>query len=306
MIWQKLDSEYRGAGIYQFSLAPSARLDEGDIRKALFLSRRATVFTPATMHYEKGDQYWPMEPTPAPYWNIDEDYTFSLFKYKDAIAESGLIVLPQSVHYGLHSTPGIARDFDLVKTLSQTRVVNVEANPDLISAVLRRYRIGHQLVQLPQLYIPWVQGVSLMRILRIREDAEDEMAEFQRSYHFALQTYVENLRSLDFDRISHQIDSDVVTPALQSIDRKYRRILKQHRSIRLADATIAALPIVGVVITSSIIQDSLIKSVISTTGSALTGAIAGISMNRLQRRAAVDALEDEEFYLLWAIQKGSA
>jgi len=297
-----LDEEYQSEGILQFSYSPSARLREDDILKALFLARRSTVFMPGTVKYERGDYYGSFG-GPGEEYQIDRDYTETLFRFRDAIAEGGLIALPSHIYYNRsrHADPTIYKHADLARKISQTRVRSVEVGPELLATVLREYRLSRQVVALPELSVPWIAGMDRQRILRLREDAHDEVLQFQRSYHLALTDYIEALGSLDFDLISRQIARDIVSPAVHSIERKYLNIVKQSRSLQLASVAVATLPVLGVLVTSIALQQPLLQSLADAAGSAVASTLGAATLNQLEKKNQKESLKTESYYLIWAL-----
>lgn len=300
-IAERLESIYETSGIQQFSLSVEPRVKEDDVRKALFLSQTATIFTQHKFSYNKealesldddpGDRYgW--------YWNLSHDFLRDVFRYREAIGRNLLVILPSTVDYY-----GSSVDLTLLKELENTKVIQVRADSQLIEAIVARYKMQHQLISLPDLAVPWIKGLNLSAILKIRDDYSDSIDTFQRAYHQCVMAHIENHKSLDFARISRQINQDLITPQIKKIEKDYKRAISHHRSLALTGAAVAVINIVGVVVSGALLNRILTSDVVQLLPSAIAGLLATFAINKIELKRAVQELEDEEFYVLWKIKR---
>ena len=173
----------------------------------------------------------------------------------------------------------------------------------LVDAIVARYKMEHQLISLPELSIPWIRNLDLGTILKVKEDYSDLINNFQRAYHNSVLTYIENHRSLDFAKISRQIYQDLIVPRVAEIEKNYKRISSLHRSLVLAGAAVAVIPIGGVILGGALLNQILATDIIKAVQSALASLIATVTTNRIYQSNAIQALEDDAFYVLWKLDK---
>jgi hypothetical protein len=299
-------------GVHQFSLAKAPCPPEEDVRRALFLARRSTIITNASLRNFWGR--WVRENGSTfdySNWHIEDDYVRALVTYRDVLATSALDVMPDHLlveettldghRYANEPWPAIPQEHTLLERVSASRVVGVRADPALIEAVLRSYQARRQIVELGALEIPWVNNLGIDEVMRLRGDSGDELAVFQRAYHSGLQTCIENLQSLDFLRLSREVNADIIYPALRALDRKYQRAIELHRSLRQIGAAVAVLPLTSVFVSGTMFRQPMIQQLVGA-GATTLATLAGLAVNRAQHRSAVAALGEETYFILWNLE----
>ncbi len=273
-----------GSGISQFSTITSPRLPEADVRKALFLSRRATVFTTHNFRYitMEGFSAFSGDEWESWNWSLGHDYIRDLFTYREAIRNGALNLVPQVTEYEREGRSGTTQFSAMANA---TSVIDISGHRTLIDRLIEHYRANRQLVALPALAVPWIDNVNVSTILDIRDDSADELGSFQQSYHEALLHQIENRRSTDFAVLSQHINEDVIGPAVRRINRKYRRIVSLHRSLRIAGATVALLPVGSLLIAGHDFQDLLSTEFLRDLPAPLVNLIVALWTNATYRRS---------------------
>jgi hypothetical protein len=304
-----LGTLYDGGGIQQFSLNADSRIREDSVRKALFLSRTPTIFTQHRF-YHHYVEFWNSSDAENVYqerWEISHDFTRDLFRYQEAIEQGHLIIFPSSITLSSY-TGDISRSHSVEETVSvldeieRTRVFNTSVSPQLIDAIVARYKTEHQLISLPDLSVPWIENLDVKSILKVREDYSDLLDDFQRAYHRSVLANIENHRSLNFAEISKQINEDVINPQLLKIKKKYARIVSSHRSLAIIGGAVSLIPISGVILSGVLLNQLTNTDIISLAPSALAGLLTTVATNRINQSRAIQALEDNAYYVLWKIQ----
>jgi len=269
---------YDGGGIQQFSLNVKPRIGEESIKKALFLSRTPTVFTQHQFRYSSV-QFWNSadgDGIDTEDWIVSHDFIRDVFRYREAIERGQLIILPSSIaesHYRGDISGGSTHEgtVSLLEELERTRVFNLSADPQLVDAIIANYKTEHQLISLPDLNVPWIKNLDIGTILKVRADHGDSLDRFQRAYHSAILAFIENHRSLDFARISRQINQDLIAPRVAEIEKNYKRITSLHRNLALTGATVALIPIGGVILSGALLNQILVSDIIKEIPSAIAG-----------------------------------
>jgi len=170
---------------------------------------------------------------------------------------------------------------------------------------LQRYQINHQLVIIEEIELPQLDGVPLDTIVKLRQEAADELESFQRAYHKAIQGQIANSIDLDFRRISRQINEDVLAPKVKALHDKYRQTLGMYRSLATSTALPPALSPVGQLILSGenlklLLTDPTFRSALF--GAAVT-TIAALAANRAYKKRELRTLRDDEYYVLWLLSR---
>jgi hypothetical protein len=93
----RLQSSYPMRGIHQFSLSARPRIDENDLRKALFLATSATMFTPHRFEFDMDTWEDEGEQNATAIWSIDHDFVRDLFLHRELLRDGSVIMLPRSV-----------------------------------------------------------------------------------------------------------------------------------------------------------------------------------------------------------------
>jgi hypothetical protein len=302
-------------GINQFSLLASQRLPETDLRKAMFLSRRAIVISSHEFHYAHNEQYNPLASgdwtqTTEEDWTISNSYIRDLFTYRDAIRSGTLLMFPRKLVFvettdraykRPHEIPRIVMDLaDMART---TRIIDVTANQELIDRIIQHYRARRQLIILPELEVPWVDNITIPKIIHVREESRDEWVRFHEAYHELLLRQIEIHRSVDFARLSRNINEEVIEPALSDIDQKYRRIVSQHRSLRVPGATVGLLPVRSLLLSGRAFRKLERTKLARDSPMPLVRLLADLGSNGITRRNALNALGESTFYVLWRVQR---
>lgn len=309
-IAQHLGSLYDGGGIQQFSLNAESRIREDNVRKALFLSRTPTIFTQHRFHYGSVE-FWNSADAENVYresWEISHDFIRDLFRYQEAIERGQLIILPSSITQSRYTgdisrSHSVEEKISLLEEMERTRVFNMNVAPQLVDAIIERYKTEHQLISLPDLSVPWIENLDVKSILKVRDDHSDLLDDFQRAYHRAVLAYIENHRSLDFAQISRQINEDVIDPQLAKIEKNYKRIVLSHRSLALTGAAVSLIPIGGVILSGVLLNQLMSTDIIKLAPTVLAGLLTTVATNRINQGRAIQALEDNAYYILWKIRK---
>ena len=71
----------------------------------------------------------------------------------------------------------------------------------------------------------------------------------------------------------------------------------------ILDAVLAALPVLGVLLTSAALHEPQLQSLLDAVGPAVSGALSAVTLNRLAKRKQEDSLMTEDYYLIWALQQ---
>jgi hypothetical protein len=304
---EKIDESYNTIGIQQFSLNREGRIREDSIKKALFMARTATIFTSHQIIRETDDQLATetMEDIQGASWAIDHDFIRDIFRFRRAIERGELVILPRSTRTGHRagdnsmSSTTIKEELLWLKRLERTSIINLRADTAIIDAIIDKYRHNHQLILLPEVSMPWIENIGLRTILKLRDDQSDLIDAFQRDYHKSILTHIENHRSLNFQRISQQINDDIVSPKVAEIERKYKRIIASHRSLALTGSIVSLLPISAVLIGSTLFRTILNSDIGAMIPAATANLLAVLATNRINEAYSVKALEDHEFYIIW-------
>lgn len=309
-IADQIDSLYRTSGIQQFSINHDTVISRENVLKALFLSRIATIFTPhkvthSTNYYmvdDEGQEYVDES------WEVSHDFVRALFDYREPIEAGQLVILPSSIRsirsHSDSSTFGddILNAESLLKMLDTTKVVRLGAEPELIDAIVTRYKRHHQLIVLPALSMPWVTNLSVPAMLQLKEDYDDSLDEFQRTYHEAIRTYIENHRVVDFESISRQINQDLIVPRVAKIEREYRRTVSHHRNLALAGVAVSFISIGAVIIGKALLNQILVGDLIPTITPAIASLVSAVATNKITQTRVREELEDDAFYVLWKLK----
>jgi len=297
-----------GQGIQQFSLNPEERLEEENVKKALFLSQTSTIFTKHHFDYRDETVFTPeiAETAYVLSWTISHDFLRDVFRYREPLERGDLRLFPKSLaktyrHTGWGGDPQVTT-VSLLEQIARTNVY-LDFDEELISAVIKRYKKDEQLILLPDLSVPWIADVGLTNILKLRDDYADSLTSFQRAYHQAVLAFIENHRSLDFARISSQINNDVIAPEVARIDRAYQKALSLHRNLSATQATVSVIPIIGVIVNSAMLGEMLSGAAAAMGLQAVASLVAAFATNRIQQSHALEALKDETFYVLWKVAK---
>jgi hypothetical protein len=293
-------------GIQQFSLNVDSRISEDNIKKALFLSRTATVFTEHLFGY---DEYYPddasdwMKDEKRIRWAMSHDFVRDVFRFREPIEQGHLIILPRAIAY-----EGGVLDVNatLLSEMEATRVFNLGVDDRLVDQIVARYKLNHQLISLPELSVPWIKGIDLATILKIKADNRDSMDSWQRKYHKLTMTHIENHREINFAKISRQITEDLITPELAKIEKNYSRIISRHRSLALAGAATALIPVGGVILSKALLDQIFASDIMLLIPSAVASLVASVATNRINQEYTVQALDDNEFYVLWKMKRRKA
>lgn len=304
-------SEYQDWGIQQYSLCDKPHVLEEDIKKGLFLSRRSTIFTAHKFYSEsRHDDYV----GDSPIYNIEEtiyydrEFVRDLYLYREPIRRGELRLMPAKFMRS-HSETVEGREpyyssetKNLLNEINRTNVLKVDPRPGTIRKVLSRFARNEQMVHLPSLRVPWVSDLDVDDILRIKTDEKLSIDKFQVAYHEALAEHIKNYGSLNFARISEQIQEDIIQPRLDDLERRYRRVVTMHRKLATAGAALAFLPLAITIISAKFFQTELIQP-LSVITPLLTGSVASYAINKIQVENKKGELEDTDFYVLWRLQR---
>lgn len=307
----KLDaSSPRDWGIQQYALCQEARVPPEDVKKGLFLSRRSTIFTRHGFSYHTHrDDYI----GDYPIFNVetrvsyDRDFIRDLYLYRKAIARGDLRLVPAELTtssssfeegHGHRSEP--EETVELLQEINHLNVLKLDAQRSIVRRVLKRYAKRQQLVHLPSLRVPWIYGLDLESILRVKDDDRLSIERFQSAFHEALAEHIANYGSLNFDRISDQVQEDIIQPRLDEMERRYRRAVTLHRSLAVAGAGLAFLPL-AMTIVSQEFFDTQLAQVQSLFPAAVTGAVTSFALNKVRLGDRKGELEDSRFYVLWRL-----
>lgn len=293
-------------GIQQFSLNIEPRINNENVKKALFLSSIATIFTTHQFSY-RSENYVAIDDATeyaSEYWSISHDFIREIFRYREAVERNKLIILPQSIEmtnsvYGRRNETHLS----LLEEIEKTRIFNFNVDERVIDTIVQRYRMSQQLISLPDLSVPWITDLNLHAILQVRDDYGDLVDQFQKAYHKAILAYIENHRSLDFARISQQVNRDLVMPEIEKIEKKYKRILGFHRNLALTGAVVSFIPVAGVIVSDALLNQIFASDVIKLISPTIAGLATSIATNRIHQQNAVKALEDNAFYILWKLKR---
>jgi len=303
-------------GIQQFTIAPTGRIANDDIRKALLTARQSTMLTGHPLeyfvHYSAGDgtEGFLSGRSFSSSWKFAGEFVRDSFKYRSLIDGSDLDILPKTLSYSSKEYPAagddrvddqaidFSEDLRLLDSLPPTRVIGVPASQQTIDAFLARYSLNHQPIMVHELYLPYIANVSLDHLIKLRAESHDELSQFQRAYHQALQEHIASSRSLDFARISEQIDADLIRPAVKQLQRKYDVIITQHRKMAAYTSAATLVPVGQLILSASslkLLDPAMVRALF---GSSSLLALA-LASNRASRKAAIDALQDDTYYIIW-------
>jgi DNA-binding FadR family transcriptional regulator len=308
-------SSRESLGIQQYSLAAKKDLATDDVTKALFLSRRATILTSHRIEihdhhddYAGGDEQivrW--EKTLC--W--DPEFFREIYTFRKAIERGQLRLLPnelierrtQSRTSGEEEVEpreliGVLEEINTSNALAMKR--RKTASPDLIDRVLRSYRRKEQLVHLASLDVPWIQGISLEDVLRVKDDHQDALDRFQAAYHEAIAEHIRNYGTVDFRAISDQLREDLIQPQLNALESQYKRTVTRHRSLAVAGATVAFVPL-GIAVVSQQFFNSGFGDAGSMIPAGMAGAISSFLANKIGMKSSAGDMEQNTFYVLWLL-----
>ena len=128
------------------------------------------------------------------------------------------------------------------------------------------------------------------------------MDRFQKAYHNAILAFIENYKSLDFARISKQINQDLIIPQVGEIEKKYKRITSLHKSLALTGAAVSLIPIGGVILSDMLLNQILVSDLVKAIPPTLASLITTIATNKIYQDNAIQAFEDNAFYILWKLK----
>lgn len=307
-------SSRESLGIQQYSLATKKNVAKDEVKKALFLSRRSTIFTRHSFKvhehhddYAGGDEQivrW--EKTL--YW--DPEFFREIYTFREAIESGQLRLLPNELiqRETTYNTSG-EREFEpreLVGVLEEINTSNALAtnqrrgSSDLINRVLRSYRRKEQLVHLARLDVPWIHGLSLEDVLRVKDDHQDALDRFQAAYHEAIAEQIKNYGTVDFQAISDQIRDDLIQPQLNALERRYKRTVSRHRSLAVAGAALSFVPL-GVAVVSQQFFSGGFGDAASMIPAGMTGAISSLVANKINMKSSAGDMAETTFYILWLL-----
>jgi hypothetical protein len=300
-----------GPGINQCSTVASSRVGDVDIRKALFLANTATVFTGHRLSYhnDRSTTAFFVEDVSDDHWTVSHDYVRDLFRYRDAISSGPLMLVPAAVTYagttgGMwgKAKPSYSSTLSSSDAAYDTRVLTPGLPAQTLEELVKNYHKNRQVVTLPALQVPWIENIDTALILKVREENSDEFTLFQKSYHEALLRQMENFGTADFSSVSIAINEEIIGPALRRLDRKYRRTVSLHRSLRLAGASTALLPVVALLVAGRTFREFFTPEFAPTLAASTMNAIITIWVNAIYKRKAIEELQDENFYILWRME----
>jgi hypothetical protein len=301
-------------GIQQYSLAAEGTVASDDIKKALFLSRRATIFTQHNIEihdhhddYAGDEQIVRWEKTL--HW--DPELFREIYRHRKAIETGQLRLLPSRlIERSTQSNTGGEREFEpreLIDVLEEINKSNALATTgarrssrELIDRVLRSYRRREQLVHLASLKVPWIEGISVEHVLRVKEDHQDALDRFQAAYHKAVAEQIDNYGTVDFQAISHEVIDDLIQPQLNTLERQYKRTVSRHRSLAAVGAALAFVPL-GIALVNHQFFNSGFADAESLIPAGMTGAISSIVANKINMRSSAGDIEEHTFYILWML-----
>ena len=302
-------------GIQQYSLAAEGTVASDDIKKALFLSRRATIFTQHNIEihdhhddYAGGDEQivrW--EKTL--HW--DPELFCEIYRHRKAIETGQLRLLPSRlIERSTQSNTDGERELEpreLIDVLEEINTSNALATTGasrssrkLIDRVLRSYRRREQLVHLASLKVPWIEGISVEDVVRVKEDHQDALDRFQAAYHEAVAEQIDNYGTVDFQAISHQVIDGLIQPQLNTLERQYKRTVSRHRSLAAVGAALAFVPLGIALVNHQFFNSGLIDAE-SLIPAGMTGAISSIVANKINMRSSAGDIDEHTFYILWML-----
>ncbi|HZU56659.1 MAG TPA: hypothetical protein VFA06_12375 [Actinocrinis sp.] len=298
--WGRAAQEY-SPGIKHFTLLGSSKVDEAHLRKALFLASCSTFIFPEAVEFhvedfttDEGDQIEGWD------FKVSADLIRHMYEYRRLIDASAVRFLGSTMSYQstYNLTGAWASDYASgVPDIRALGTTNSGELPKLLSAL----RDNRQVLDLAQTRVPWIEKASLNEVLSLREENADLISTFQQAYHKALLEQVMHAESVDFERISRQIEGDVVGPSVRAIERRYAREVASHRRLRRLGASVAFLPIAGTIIGATIFHKSIPESLASAAAPTIAALTNALMVNRSQRKLTDDTLTDQPFYLVWKI-----
>ena len=299
-------------GIQQFSLCDKPQVPVEDIKKGLFLSRRSTIFTPHhfSIHSHHDDYYGD-----APIYQhettvtFDRDFIRELFTYRESIKRGELRLLPAEMASSSsqytdsrgHQEQS-SETKSLLSEINRSNVLKIDPGPDILQQVLKRFSRREQVVHLPSLRVPWIKDLEIDDILRIKTDEKPAIDRFQAAYHEALAEHIKNYESVDYGRISEQIQEDIIQPKLDDIERSYKRVVGLHRKLAAAGAALAFLPLAMTILSAEFFQTTFSQP-LSFIPAVVSGSVGSFALNKIQVENKKGELEETEFYILWRLLK---
>jgi hypothetical protein len=290
-------------GVTQFVWQDSLAIDAEHLRKSLFLASRSAFIFPEEVYVgtnnhitENADEYegWRVR--------LSADFIRNLFAYRQLIDAGAVDLLGSSLtSYSWMGGTSTENAEDAVPDVRALTLTHQSAAGEVVSAL----RSNRQVLDLSRVHVPWIAEASLDDIVNLRTDNGDLLSDFQRAYHCALIEQLTHAPAIDFDRVSRQIEGDIVGPSLRAIERRYNREIASHRRLRRLGATVAFLPLTGTVIAAAVFQKSIPESLVTSAAPAVGALASTLMVNRFQRRLTTDTLEDQPFFLIWKITKGS-
>ena len=300
-------------GIQQHSMSEYERVSEEHIKKSLFLSRRANIYTKHqfSVDFMREDTYgdhpiFRMEER----LSYDRDFIFDLYKYRDLIKRGEIRLIPASIsktkseyYMGHWKDDQHSENITLLEELRKCNVLSLSPNSTFVDAMISKYEQNQQLIHLPNMSVPWISGLSIKDITRVKADHQDAIDKFQLAYHDAILEHIKNYRSVNFRNISQQIQEDIIQPNLSEIERKYKKSITLHRSLALAGGVVFFIPLVMAIVNEQLFNKDIID-ITSLFPPILSGMISSFGLNKIKVQSEKKTLEENNFYIIWFLQKG--
>lgn len=126
------------------------------------------------------------------------------------------------------------------------------------------------------------------KLSKILIDETEILATFRIQLKRLINETGENLQRLD------QLKQDIIKPAIDAIDRKFKKIVAMHRLV--VGASVGTFSLTLVV---SLINGDLLKILAGTA----TAATSAIVLSERDYQDKIDNLRDNPYYLFWRIQR---
>ena len=143
------EQAFAEGGIHQFSLNLTPRIHEDNVRKALFLSRVATIFSAHTMtqyttsysnYYDGSSDIWYS-------WNLHHDFIRDIYAYRKLLEKNLIRIVPKEVQEiqnneivdgaGGHSSSN-NHIIPLLEDIESTRVLQLSPNQKLLDKIVAK------------------------------------------------------------------------------------------------------------------------------------------------------------------------
>jgi len=229
----------------------------------------------------------------AGYGSVAEEFIEEVFeKFSPLIKANKVFIRPEKIVFVVDMESGHAtvHPADPNSGFDEWRVI-VDSNLQKSYPLFDKDSATEHDKKLSEILIPYLKGVEIKEYSKIILDEEDLLS----SFRLQTKTYLQYLKNNNPN--SDEFRADIINPKLDTINRKFKTIINNHR-LKIAGATLGTVGLAVLSLTQTGLTAALSQFISFGLGT------VGFSKSEAEYRENVDKLKDIPEYLLWKIRRG--